>query len=452
MASSRELDDELFVQQSDEYDSDCIFLSEAKVTRKNLPSRSHPDIKMEPDGALQTPAVEQISTILTPSREDSHVASRTAPRESNMEHCPMTTEGRRGVDYLFGESLDEDPTDEDPTLHVKSEALELTIGEYPVVEQGATEEEGEAGSRPNLSSLQHLGNLLSNGSESQLAAGVKIGLQILDCLEMPITETQDAAMIPKWLDTMAKLRDQTKRERTVVAVVGSTGAGKSSLINAVLDEERILPTNGQRACTSVITEISYNDSADPDERYRAEVEAISMEEWKQELRILYDELVDPDGGDSDAVAVAWAKFKAVYPKKTHTKNAVSSLNFEDLINEPEIVTFLGTVRNVCAAAPKVFCTEMQAYLDSKDKQGASKDDSNNMAMAFWPLIKVVRIYVKADALSTGVVLVDLVSFPCRRFWAHPIRPTPMIIPLPSLETTACAVSEATSVASVLSSC
>src|SRR3569833_1130599 len=217
MASSRELDDELFVQQSDEYDSDCIFLTEAKVTRNNPPSRSQPDIKMEPDGALQTPAVEQISTILTPSREDSHVASRTAPRESNMEHCPMTTEGRRGVDYLFGESLDEDPTDEDPTLHVKSEALELTTGEYPGVEQGATEEEGEAGSRPNLSSLLLLGYLLSNGSESQLAAGVKIGLQILDCLEMPINETQDAAMIPKWMDTMAKLRDQTKRERTVVA-------------------------------------------------------------------------------------------------------------------------------------------------------------------------------------------------------------------------------------------
>lgn len=28
-------------------------------------------------------------------------------------------------------------------------------------------------------------------------------------------------------------------------------------------------------------------------------------------------------------------------------------------------------------------------------------------MEFWPLIKVVRIYTKADALSTGAVIVDL---------------------------------------------
>jgi hypothetical protein len=28
-------------------------------------------------------------------------------------------------------------------------------------------------------------------------------------------------------------------------------------------------------------------------------------------------------------------------------------------------------------------------------------------MEFWPLIKVVRIFTKADALSTGAVIVDL---------------------------------------------
>lgn len=28
-------------------------------------------------------------------------------------------------------------------------------------------------------------------------------------------------------------------------------------------------------------------------------------------------------------------------------------------------------------------------------------------MEFWPLIKVVRIYTKAEALSTGAVIVDL---------------------------------------------
>jgi ABC-type transport system involved in cytochrome bd biosynthesis fused ATPase/permease subunit len=32
-------------------------------------------------------------------------------------------------------------------------------------------------------------------------------------------------------------------------VVGNTGAGKSTLINGLLGESNVLPTNGMRACT-----------------------------------------------------------------------------------------------------------------------------------------------------------------------------------------------------------
>ena len=45
---------------------------------------------------------------------------------------------------------------------------------------------------------------------------------------------------------------------TVIAVVGDTGAGKSSLMNAVLDHAAILPTSGMRACTAVVVEINNN--------------------------------------------------------------------------------------------------------------------------------------------------------------------------------------------------
>ena len=37
------------------------------------------------------------------------------------------------------------------------------------------------------------------------------------------------------------------------------GAGKSSMLNAVLGEVNVLPTNGMRACTATITEVSYAD-------------------------------------------------------------------------------------------------------------------------------------------------------------------------------------------------
>lgn len=36
---------------------------------------------------------------------------------------------------------------------------------------------------------------------------------------------------------------------------GDTGAGKSSLLNALLGEEKVVPTNGMRACTAAIIEL-----------------------------------------------------------------------------------------------------------------------------------------------------------------------------------------------------
>lgn len=39
------------------------------------------------------------------------------------------------------------------------------------------------------------------------------------------------------------------------------GAGKSSTINALLGEEDIVPTNGMRACTACVVELSHIPSS-----------------------------------------------------------------------------------------------------------------------------------------------------------------------------------------------
>lgn len=50
-----------------------------------------------------------------------------------------------------------------------------------------------------------------------------------------------------------------------------------------------------RACTAVVTEMSYNSSDDPDARYRADVEFIQASEWEKDLRISLKELLDGSG-------------------------------------------------------------------------------------------------------------------------------------------------------------
>jgi ribosome biogenesis GTPase A len=94
----------------------------------------------------------------------------------------------------------------------------------------------------------------------------------------------------------------------MIAICGATGAGKSSTLNALLDDN-IVPTSGMRACTAVVTEISYHNNPN----IEGDVAFLTEEEWKAEIEILLDDLVEEDGVvrrvtdmRSDA-GVAWSK-------------------------------------------------------------------------------------------------------------------------------------------------
>ncbi|KAK2040434.1 hypothetical protein LZ31DRAFT_634095 [Colletotrichum somersetense] len=244
-----------------------------------------------------------------------------------------------------------------------------------------------------------------------LEEGVKIGMELLESLKIPLgltaslPETQGSA----WLKAINDIQSRSQPPKTIVGVVGNTGAGKSSVINALLDEERLLPTNCLRACTASPTEISYNHSQNPEELYRSEIEFISQEDWKKELRTLFTDLLDDSGNisrdctneDSEA-GIAYAKIRSVYPTKT--KEMIAESSPEKLANEPAVARVLGTVKKLTATTAKDLYASMQRYVDSKEKNPHSK---KNVQMEFWPLIKVVRIFVKANALSTGAVVVDL---------------------------------------------
>jgi ATPase subunit of ABC transporter with duplicated ATPase domains len=55
-----------------------------------------------------------------------------------------------------------------------------------------------------------------------------------------------------------QLSSGTIGPKTIVGVLGSTGVGKSSLLNALLDEAAVLPTSGSRGCTAAVVELTYN--------------------------------------------------------------------------------------------------------------------------------------------------------------------------------------------------
>lgn len=94
--------------------------------------------------------------------------------------------------------------------------------------------------------VMKLGSLqarFSNSPPAKLEEGAKVGVQILDNIKAAFENARTIPEISDWIKSINELQSQTANQRSVVGVVGSTGAGKSSVINAVLDEECLVPTS-----------------------------------------------------------------------------------------------------------------------------------------------------------------------------------------------------------------
>jgi ATPase subunit of ABC transporter with duplicated ATPase domains len=113
-------------------------------------------------------------------------------------------------------------------------------------------------------------------------------------------------------------------KNTVIGVLGGTGVGKSSLLNALLDEASVLPTSGSQGCTAAPIELRFNSALQQTTEglsglhvYTARVEFISQDDWDKELpRLVADICSNEDSFHgkprSDEGKEAWQKLEHVY--------------------------------------------------------------------------------------------------------------------------------------------
>ncbi|PVH72346.1 hypothetical protein DL98DRAFT_576869 [Cadophora sp. DSE1049] len=208
-----------------------------------------------------------------------------------------------------------------------------------------------------------------------------------------------------WLEHADEIAILGQLPRIPIGLLGHTGSGKSSLVNALVDEEVLLPTNGMRASTAVVVELSYNQSTDPTKAYTASVEFCSPEEWAAEFRILRDDIEGrPEGENllasstSDA-GVALAKLKAVYPGKPTAE--LLQMTKDEVVQDTNLSGILGKAKTIDTANAKEFSKAIAQYIDSANKT------SKSSKFEYWPLVRLVKVYIKASLLKEGLVLVDL---------------------------------------------
>ncbi|CAE6398092.1 unnamed protein product [Rhizoctonia solani] len=226
--------------------------------------------------------------------------------------------------------------------------------------------------------------------------------RIEDCIKQLNMHTELRRIM--WRKKINELKTY-KHGYITIAICGSTGAGKSSLINAMLDAH-ILPTSDSRACTSAIVEVRYHRHP----FYSAEIEFFTRGEWVAEMEKIIEDIqskLNPDGDhhfDPEFVAyveAAWQKMHVVY--LSLTRRTLGTKKPDEIIDsDPISASLLGTIKTIQGKTPAEFRGKLAVFITAR-----SATRQTPTGPQLWPLVKKVRVYVNCAALESGSRLVDL---------------------------------------------
>nr|XP_015195227.1 PREDICTED: nuclear GTPase SLIP-GC-like [Lepisosteus oculatus] len=185
------------------------------------------------------------------------------------------------------------------------------------------------------------------------------------------------------------LKNKNLTDKMYIGVFGKSGVGKSFLINALLDEEFLLPSGSGEACTSVLIEVQADTNAT---NYNAGIEFISKSEWESDLRFMKDMIADEATEDGDELEdMAREKIEAVYGSKGINQS------YNELLK---------------SQTPQPFPTTLKIFKDNASDLskaiGCYIRNDGSFPQKYWPLVKKVTISLPASSKYLDrIVLIDL---------------------------------------------
>lgn len=110
------------------------------------------------------------------------------------------------------------------------------------------------------------------------------------------------------------------------------------------------------------------------------MEFISKEEWSQELNNLVGDLIISNGKispdcynpDTDA-GLAYSRLRAVYPTRAKQRILRHANDPSAMVQEPGVHAVLGSVKRLHATSSSDLFTNLQQYIDSKEKDSEEKE-------------------------------------------------------------------------------
>uniref|UniRef100_A0A8C5ZHP2 Nuclear GTPase SLIP-GC n=1 Tax=Marmota marmota marmota TaxID=9994 RepID=A0A8C5ZHP2_MARMA len=206
------------------------------------------------------------------------------------------------------------------------------------------------------------------------------------------------------INRLLTLIEKPSLDPIYIGLFGSTGAGKSSLINAIIQQAMFLPVSGESICTSCIVQVRSGCC----EQYEAKIHLLSDQEWKEELKNLTKllhsaeepgrEEVDPWDGDGAVEEAIW-KLRMVYGTGAERKN------YEELLRaKPKGKIPTSRVITLKAEEAGELSVKLDPYIRTQRRDG----DGESAETRIWPLIKHVEVTLpKSSLIPEGVVLVDI---------------------------------------------